>query len=119
MYSIPGDFDLNQFNGAVVEQICFAINNISLMLDGSRYISLEGGFLIKSPGDEEVEINVYPVTTDNGLLKFLEQKIEKLSLDGVNNSLFIAFENKMSLTLLASDNYESYTIKTSDQLIRV
>jgi hypothetical protein len=119
MYSLPIDFNLSQLNGAIVQQVCFAANNISVMLDSSRYISFEGQFILTEQSGKKNKLDVYPVTDDSGLLKLLEQKIEKVSASKLDNNLFILFENQISLTILASDNYESYTIKTDNCIIRV
>jgi hypothetical protein len=62
---------------------------------------------------------VYPIENDFGILKLLEQKIKEILVDKSNNNLFILFENQISLTILASSNYESYTIKTDDNSLRV
>lgn len=119
MYKLPLDFDLSKLNGAIVQQICYAANNISIMLDSSRYINFEGQFILTEQNGRENKFDVYPVKDDLGILKLLEQKIEEVSASKLTNNLFILFENRMSLTILASDSYESYTIKIDDLLVRV
>ena len=120
MYTIPAGFNLTQFHGAIVEQICFALNNICLMLNNCRYISFEGDFHFYEETQNHPGImSVYPVNKDFGLLKLLEQKIEILEVEQVSSNLLVVFENKMKLKLIASINYESYSLKSEDQLIRI
>lgn len=118
MYSIPIDFNLSQLNGATVQQVCFAANVVSIMLDSSRYISFEGEFILTEQDGKANKFEVYPIENDFGLLKLLEQKIIEISVDKSDN-LFLLFENQVSLSILASKDYEAYTIKTDDNLIRV
>jgi hypothetical protein len=119
MYSIPKNFNLSQLNKALVQQVCFAANVISLMLENSRYISFEGEFILTDANGNANKFKVYPVENDFGILKLIEQEIIEITVSEPENDLHILFENKMSLIIIASKYYESYTIKTKDDFIRV
>ena len=119
MYSIPSDFDLDQFKGAIVQQICFAQNVISLMLGASTYISFEGEFILTTENSKTNNHKVYPVVNDYGLLQLIKQEIKEISVKNSNSDLLILFGNNSSLTIIASKQYESYSIKTKDDFIRV
>lgn len=120
MYNIPADIDLNEFNGAVIQQICFTLNSISLLLDTERYVSFEGEFILSNNDKDEKKYEVFPITTDKSdILNLLEQTIDNIIIERAKNALSILFSNGFRLTLLSSENYESYIIKTSKDFIRI
>ncbi len=115
MYTIPKDFDLKMLNGALVQQICFGINNIFILFENIGIVKIEGYFSLSFHDKEKRVYNVYPVSHDFGLLRLLEKKIVSIAANEARNSLIINFEEGMELTLIGDSNFESYSIKIGDK----
>ena len=83
-------------------------------------ISFEGSFIMTDLSQNvSNQFVVYPVTNDFGILKLLEKSVEDIVIKKPNNDLLLSFDNKIMLTILASNEYESYVIKTNEILIRI
>ena len=119
MYTISNNYDLQRLKGASVQQICFTKNTISLLFEGDRFITFEGRFCLIDDSGVEKDFSVYPVYNDLGLLKLIEQKIEKVNTNVKRTDLILQFDNEHTVILYGDENYESYIIRIGDDEVRV
>jgi len=114
MYKIPLTFDGTKLHGKIVGQICFTLNTISIHFGLDCYLQIEGAFELSNKEGVFYTENLYPVSTDLRLLKFLEKSIAHVGINELRNNLSVVFEDKSVLTLIGNDHYESYRIKIGD-----
>jgi len=119
MYTISNNYDLKRLHGASVQQICFSANTATLLLEGIGFVTIEGRFSVTNEVGIKKEFEVYPVSSDFGLLKLLEQKIQKAYTNDKRSDLILEFDSNYTVVLLGDDNYESYVIKIGDDETRV
>jgi|GEM_PF-2517737 len=119
MYTLSKEFDFTRLQGAVVQQICFSKNNISLLLEKIGYITIEGRFTLSDDRGNKFDFEVYPVDKDFGLLKLIEQKIEKVATNEMRTDIIFTFDDGHVLVLIGDENYESYSIRVDNDEIRV
>lgn len=119
MYTLSKEYDLTRLQGAIVQQVCFTKNNISLLLANIGFITIEGRFTLFDGKGNKSEFDVYPVDKDFGLLNLIEQKIEKAVTNEVRSDLILTFDNEHVLVLIGDENYESYSIKVGNDEVRI
>jgi hypothetical protein len=113
MYLLSTNFDPKFLKGERLMMICFNANQISLHFDSSTKITFEGEYIIEE-NNQQMRCNVFPLKNDNGLLTLIETEIEDAYTDYERKDLRIKFSNRIILTLIGSDQYESYSIKKGD-----
>ena len=118
MCLLPENFDLKSLKGERLIMICFNANQISLHFDSSTKITFEGDYIVEE-NNKQMEYSVFPLKSDNGLLVLIETEIEDSYTDSLRKNLRIKFSNKIILTLMGADQYESYSIKKGDMEIIV
>jgi hypothetical protein len=118
MYLLPNTFDPKFLKGERLIMICFNANQIILHFDSSARITIEGEYIIEE-NNQQGRYNVFPLKNDNGLLTLIETEIEDSYTDYERKDLRIKFSNRIILTLIGSDQYESYSIKKGDLEILV
>ena len=119
MYTLSKEYDLTRLQGAIVQQVCFAKNNISILLGNVGFITIEGRFTLFDDKGNEFRFEVYPVDKDFGLLNLLEQKIDKVVTNEERSDLIFTFDNEQVLVLIGDENYESYSIKVGNDEVRI
>lgn len=119
MYTISKDYNLKRLQGALVQQLCFTKNTISMFFEGVGFITFESRFCLIDDVGVKREFDVYPVYSDLGLLKLIEQKIVKVHTDEQRTNLILEFDNEHTVILFGNENYESYLIRIGDDEARV
>ena len=113
MYLLPNTFDPKLLKGERLIMICFNANQINLHFDSSARITIEGEYIIEE-NTLQMRFNTFPLKGDNGLLTLIETEIEDSYTDYERKDLRIKFSNRITLTLIGNDQYESYSIKKGD-----
>ena|ERR1700712_2087812 len=114
MYKVPDDLNSDFLRDDTLIMVSFNANQIYLHFETGILITLEGEYIISIVGKEHL-YNVYPVSYENGLLELIEKKVERTEVLNSKKDLTIHFENSLCVTLINSDNYESYQVKINDR----
>lgn len=109
MYTIPENFNVNILKDKIINQICYAISQISLSWD-EGCIRIMGPFSLTYRDDIHFFKEVYPVENDYQLLNLLEKKIIQIDIKDTRDALILHFENEFILTLYSDIKYESFEI---------
>lgn len=107
MYIIPEN--INALKNAVVYQIAFGINLITLSFD-KGFLQFSGKFAIQYDSTSVEYEEVYPVHSDYGLWRILEKKIVNVTLNEIRDALELEFEGGFILKLFSHPQYESFTL---------
>jgi len=107
MYKIPKDFDIYSIKEKTISQIGFGSNFITFFFDGG-YIQISGNFEYSYLGNSFMYTEIYPISSDLGLLRLLDKRIINVSY--TEDSLILTFDNNDVLTFKGDDMYESYSI---------
>ncbi|MBP6184082.1 MAG: hypothetical protein KA479_04025 [Saprospiraceae bacterium] len=118
MYKIPEDFNLNSIQNEEISQIAFGLNFITLFLSNG-FIQFSGSFSFFYSSRKHIYDEVFPVQNDYGLLKLLEKKIVKATINNERDALTLDFEEGIILELIGSKEYESFTINLAGKKILV
>lgn len=114
MYKIPLEFDVNTLKGQLIIQIAFGLNYIIFLFDNG-FVQLSGSFSIYFNNRKTKYNEVFPVTSDLGLLNLLEKQIIKAEVNENRSTLILEFEAGTTLELIGNEEYESYRIKMNGQ----
>ena len=114
MYKIPIDFNFSKLNNQMVQTICYASNTIVIQLSNHDFIQPMGPFSVVLDGVTTEYTELYPLSTDCGLLSILDKEITKITPLYDISRLIIEFSNGLSLILDSDEYYESYWIKIGD-----
>ena len=94
-------------------EIGFNANQIRLSFAPSLSIVVEG--VMKMRVGQLEEISISPESPRLELLRLIESTVESVYLDPSRSEMELRFNGNANLTLLADDNYESYTIVTEEK----
>ncbi len=118
MYSLLSSFDPKILKGEKLNMICFTANQIHFHFESLTRITIEGDFIIEE-NNQQLKYNVYPVKNDSGLFSLIETEIIDSYTDFERKNLHIKFSNKIILTLIEDDQFESYSINKGELKILV
>lgn len=118
MYTLPDSFDTKILLDERLIMICFNSSQVYFHFDSHLMITIDGEFIVEK--DFKIEkYHPYLLKSDCGLLELIETTITDCYTDVARKDLRIKFSNSMIVTLLATENYESYLITKGDLEIRV
>lgn len=109
MYRLSEELDVTKLNDKIISQISFGLNCIVLISDNCS-IQFSGPFLFKFDGKIFEREEVYPISSDFGLLNLLEKKIDKIYCNDERTTLTIEFGEDLFLILKSNDMFECFEI---------
>lgn len=119
MYKIPLTFDISNLIGKQIQQVCFSINTVTLSFGVDEFINIETEFSIDKHGNSSSSGELYPVSTDYGLLELMEKSILRVEINESRDGLALTFDDNIILRLNSKANYESFSIKIGKEKILV
>ena len=119
MYKIPEDIDTTFLLGEEVIMVCFNLNQVYIHFESNIQVAIEGEYSIVAADGKESLFEVYPVISDNGLLRLLGRKVKQVKICEFRTDLSIQFDNDTVINLIGSDSYECYSIKINERWIIV
>ncbi len=118
MYKIPADLNLLEIKNEKISHITFGRSIIVLSFSKGA-IQFSGAYSFYCKGVKKSFDEVYPISTDSGLLLLLEKKITSVYSNVERNNLTLEFDEGIVLELLSDENYESFEITINQRRVIV
>jgi hypothetical protein len=118
MFKIPLDFNVKKIINERIIQIAFSLNSVSLFFE-KGYIQFSGKFSYEKNGALKEFNEVFPAKNDFGLISLLEKQIQNATTNSERTNLKLEFENGDILLLYGTPEFESYSIKIENSMIRI
>ena len=109
MYPFPTDFDVQQFNFAELEMICFAANSVYLHFSRELFLTVQGEFEHRAKGSSGSKRSTFPLQNSD-LMQLIGSRVTEAKV-AKDASLSLIFNDGASLHIHTDETYESYTIK--------
>jgi hypothetical protein len=115
MYSIPNEFKIENLKDALISQISFSLNTITIFFENSDFINIQGNFAISLDNQRIEYVEIFPIKADFGLLRLLGKKVINIELNLKRDALKLKIEEDIILELIGNEMYESFTISIQGQ----
>ena len=99
--------------------VCFNLTQIYIHFGSSIHVGIESPYSLVDTNGKERFFNVYPVSSDNEILQFLDKKVRSVAINKTRTNFCIRFEDNTSINLIGDNSYESYRIKINERIIIV
>ena len=118
MYGLPADFNAQIFVGRILQQIRFGPYSVHFDFNDSLAVDLESAYMLRLDPHSEATTEELPVASSS--LMVLAGKTVEAAIAQLPGTLELVFEGGVSLSLLdTSDRYESYLIRSGNNLVVV